>query len=196
MKNLYVKNNFIFGLAFIIILFPTLAWAQDITTFQTLPYVDGNVSDTSTYIELLYRFSIAVAAFLVVFKIIIAGARLTISDSVSGRGKAKEDILGALLGMLIILGAVTLLNTINPNLTNLNFLGEADPIVINNSSLPISSEVMSAEKKKVIDQGLSLDSVFKGTFGSAEHQAFINNCSDIGGTSIGDAAKNTAACYK
>ncbi len=111
---------------------PTVILAQEtISTFQTIPFVDGAVLNTETYITMLYRLAIALAAFLVIFKIIIAGARLTVSDSVSGRSKAKEDISGALLGMLIILGAVTILNTINPNLTNLNFLNNAQPVIVN-----------------------------------------------------------------
>jgi len=134
MKSNYLKFS-LFLLASLCLFVPSLIWAQSsITTFQTLPYVDGPISDTQTYIELLYRLSIAVAAFLVIFKIILAGARLTVSDSVSGRSKAKEDIFGALLGMLIILGAVTILNTINPNLTNLNFLQKAQPIIVNPKS--------------------------------------------------------------
>ena len=116
----------------LVLLLPWLALAQDsIRTFQTLPYVDGPVSDTGTYIEVLYKISIALAAFLVIFKVIVAGAKLTFTDSISARSEAKNDILGAVIGMLIILGAVTILNTINPNLVNLKFLSNAEPILIN-----------------------------------------------------------------
>ncbi len=120
-------------LTLVAIMFPlaTGAAQETISTFQTIPFVDGDVLNTETYITMLYRLAIALAAFIVVFKIIIAGARLTVSDSVSGRSKAKDDIVGAVIGLLIILGAVTILNTINPNLTNLNFLNNAQPTTIN-----------------------------------------------------------------
>lgn len=197
MKSTLTKNNLIFGFGFLVFLIPSLVGAQDtITTFQTIPYVDGPVLNTETYIEMLYRLSIAVAAFLVVFKIILAGARLTISDSVSGRSKAKEDIQGALLGMLIILGAVTILNTINPNLSNLNALKNAQPTVINNTSFPTSSQVMSAEKKRVLDEGLSVASVYRGDFGVTIHLNFIKDCKLSGGTAIGDAINKLVECYK
>jgi hypothetical protein len=41
-----------------------------------------------------------------------------LTDIVTGKGEAKKDIQGALIGLLIIIGAVVILETINPALTN------------------------------------------------------------------------------
>ncbi len=62
--------------------------------------------------------SISIAALLAVVKIIIAGAKYMLSDIVTTKGEAKKDIRGALLGLLLIIGAVIILNTINPALTD------------------------------------------------------------------------------
>ncbi len=70
------------------------------------------------YINLLYKMSISIAALLAVVKIIIAGAKYMLSDIVTTKGEAKKDIRGALLGLLLITGAVIILNTINPALTD------------------------------------------------------------------------------
>ncbi len=70
------------------------------------------------YINLLYKMSISIAALLAVVKIIIAGAKYMLSDIVTTKGEAKKDIRGALLGLLLIIGAVIILNTINPALTD------------------------------------------------------------------------------
>lgn len=49
-----------------------------------------------------------------------------LSESVSGRDTAKKEIRGSLLGLLVILGAVTILNTINPQITNTEIFRNAD----------------------------------------------------------------------
>ena len=70
------------------------------------------------YINLLYKMSISIAALLAVVKIIIAGAKYMLSDVINTKGDAKKDIQGALLGLLLIMGAVIILNTINPALSD------------------------------------------------------------------------------
>lgn len=110
---------------------PVVVLAQQgtgVSTFQDLPGLE-NVSNLTTqqYIDALYVIAIVAASILAVFKLIMAGVKYMLSEVVTNKQKAKDDIRGALLGLLIILGAVTLLNTINPNLTNLDFLRNADP---------------------------------------------------------------------
>jgi hypothetical protein len=117
-----------FVLISLFILTPLMAYAQ-VKTFQNLPGLE-NVSDLTTqqYIDALFVIAIVTASILAVFKLIWAGVQYMLSEVVTSKQKAKDDIRGALLGLLIILGAVTLLNTINPNLTNLNFLRNATTV--------------------------------------------------------------------
>ncbi len=114
---------------------PMLAYAE-FKAFQTLPGLEnaGNLT-TQQYIDALYVIAITAAAILAVFKLIWAGVQYMLSEVVTNKQKAKQDIQGALLGLLIILAAVTILNTINPNLTQINFLRNATPA----NSIPSSN---------------------------------------------------------
>lgn len=119
-------KNFIF-FSFLL-LSPVVAHAQFVP-FQYLPGLE-NVSELSTqqYIDALYVIAIVAASILVVFKLLWAGVQYMLSEVVTSKQKAKQDIQGALLGLLIILGAVTLLNTINPNLTNIDIFRNAQTL--------------------------------------------------------------------
>ena len=43
-----------------------------------------------------------------------------LTDIVTNKGEAKKDIYGALIGLLVVLGAVLILYVINPNLTSVD----------------------------------------------------------------------------
>ncbi len=87
-----------------------------------IPYIEDNTDLTLPgYINALYVASISIAAFLAVVKIIFAGVKYMLSDVVTDKGAAKKDIRGALIGLLIVVGAVLILNTINPQLKELTF---------------------------------------------------------------------------
>lgn len=111
-------------------LFPLLTFAQ--VAYQPLISIPG-INDKagggtfSDYIGFLYGLSIAIAALLAVIKIIVAGVKYMLSASVGAKGNAKSEIQGALLGLLLILGAYIILNTLNPNLTKGNVKFEALP---------------------------------------------------------------------
>jgi hypothetical protein len=92
-----------------------------------------------TYVPLvgipgLYALSISLAALIAVVKIVIAGAKYMLDPLVSGKSEAKSDITNALIGLLIIIGAVVLLNTVNSDLTNLQIT--AKPAVVDNTPIP------------------------------------------------------------
>lgn len=82
--------------------------------------------DTQEYIDTLYRIAIIAAAFVAVGKLVWAGAQYVLSGVVTKKEDAKKDIWGALIGILIILGAVTILTTINPQISNLRALNPID----------------------------------------------------------------------
>ena len=111
---------------------PVLMFAQEpgVKTFQSIPGLEnvGNLT-TQQYIDALYVIAITAASILAVFKLIWAGVQYMLSEVVTSKQKAKQDIQGALLGLLLILGAVTLLNTINPNLTNIDIFRNAKTVV-------------------------------------------------------------------
>jgi hypothetical protein len=80
----------------------------------------GTINDFGAYVNALYIFAITVGALLAVLKLVAAGVKYMFSDIVTNKEAAKNDIRGALLGLLIVIGAVVILNTVNPNLTNVN----------------------------------------------------------------------------
>lgn len=134
----------IFTITCLIILLPGVLLAQQgqpkITLFQSIPFVEGNNVNTETFVQALYTLAIALAAFIAVLKIIGAGVKYALSEVVTSKEEAKKDIQNALLGLIIILAAVTILNTVNPNLTNLSALRNADPININAGGRSQSSQ--------------------------------------------------------
>lgn len=98
---------------------PTVVLAQTPTGFIPLvgvPGLEANNMNIGTYINALYTLSISIAALLAVIKIIIAGVKYMLSDVVTSKADAKSDIQGALVGLLVVISAVIILETINPQL--------------------------------------------------------------------------------
>jgi hypothetical protein len=111
------------GLILALLILPTLASAQGYVTLVGLPGVDTTTggSNFNSFVNSLYALSIGIAALLAVIKIIIAGVKYMLTDIVTSKGAAKKDIQGALIGLLIVLGAVLVLTIINPQLTQVAF---------------------------------------------------------------------------
>lgn len=113
--------------------FFTVALAADYVPLVNIPAV-ANPNNINDYINALYNLSISIAALIAVVKIVIAGAKWMFgSTSISSIQSAKQDIQNALIGLLIIIGAVLILNTINSDLTNLTIFDESDRIVVNDT---------------------------------------------------------------
>ena len=104
------------------------------TPLVGIPFIDTAPSDMklADYVNALYLASISIAAFMAVVKIIFAGVKYMLSDVVTTKEDAKKDIRGALIGLLIVVGAVLILNTINPKLTGLGALDDIQGVHIKN----------------------------------------------------------------
>jgi len=115
-------------LFFALALLPLGVYAQiDYIPLVGIPGVDLSAPDTlGQYINALYILVISIAAFLAVLRLIMAGVKYIVSDVVTTKESAKKDIYTSLLGILIVLSAVLILNTINPQLTNLTALDNLD----------------------------------------------------------------------
>jgi hypothetical protein len=111
----------IFLTSALLLLAPVLVFAQQkYTPLVNIPKInDGTGGGSfSDYVNFLYAAAIGIGAFLAVIKIIIAGVKYMMTDVVSTKSNAKGEITGALLGLLLILGAYMVLNIINPRLVN------------------------------------------------------------------------------
>lgn len=132
----------IYSLLFFIASVPVFVYGQEGKVYSPLIKIQNGGNEVvgfSEYIGFLYGLSISIAALLAVVKIIIAGAKYMLSDVVSTKGDAISDIQGAILGLLLILGAVIILEFINPQLIkrDINF----DPIETRPSELNRPSSV-------------------------------------------------------
>jgi hypothetical protein len=114
-------------------LLPALALAAvSMPVYQPLVGIPGintaGSTDFDLLINTLYGLSISVAALLAVIKIVIAGVKYMLTDIVTTKGAAKTDIQNALIGLSVVLGAVLILNVINPKLTEVVLVMDSENI--------------------------------------------------------------------
>src|SRR3989344_3440180 len=74
-----------------------------------------------TYLQNVFRFGIGLAGIFAVIMLIICGFTYVTTESFTGKGDAKQCILSALGGLLLVFGAWLILNTINPALVKFDF---------------------------------------------------------------------------
>ena len=72
------------------------------------------------YLNLMISIFIGLCAVLAVVMIVVGGIEYSTSELISSKEAGIEKIKGALLGLLLALGAFILLRTINPDLLNLD----------------------------------------------------------------------------
>ena len=78
-------------------------------------------TDFVTYLKGFFRLVISLSSIIAVLVITFEGFKLAISTSEGARETAKERIEQALIGLGLVLGSYLILNTINPQLTKINF---------------------------------------------------------------------------
>lgn len=109
---------------------PILVLAEDISTDNwiylsvPLPGAEGGkVQNIAQYINLAYRFGIYLLATVCVLSMLIAGILYITSRGSSGIQTAKNMMKGTAIGLILGLFSFLILNTINPELTNLTVPG-------------------------------------------------------------------------
>ena len=96
--------------------------SADLPAFQPLANSIPQITtspDLCSLLSALFLVTIGFAAILAVIMVAIGGFQYMGSDSFSTKSAAKERITDAIIGLMIILGSVLLLTTINPNLLEL-----------------------------------------------------------------------------
>lgn len=81
----------------------------------------GDNSAFGSYLNLMIKIFIGICAILAVIMIVMGGIEYMTSELISNKEHGKERILGAVFGLLLALGAYTILNQINPNILNTDF---------------------------------------------------------------------------
>lgn len=108
------------------------AAAQEFVPIEPLPGVSYGGSREGLFAEYAsnaFDISIGLAALLAVLMIVVGGIQYTVTAvSESAKKDAKDRIWGALWGLLIVLSAWLILNTINPDLVSLDIFRNVDPL--------------------------------------------------------------------
>lgn len=76
-------------------------------------------TDLENYLPGVFKLTMGVAAALAFIMITFGGATYAVSDSITGKNDGKRWIENALWGLLLVIGAYTILYTINPQILNL-----------------------------------------------------------------------------
>lgn len=148
-----MKYNILVFFALVCIFLPFTSHAVEFVNLVGVPGLDGDPLEggLSAYINALYRLSISIAALLAVIKIVIAGAKYMLSDIITHKEEAKKDIQGALIGLLIVIGAIIILNTINTDLTNLDLTIDTATVTQD----PMTIQEYIAEREQALDDSIT-----------------------------------------
>ena len=118
-----IKSHIAAFTSFILAFF-TLVPVTQAFTFEPLsgdlPVIGQNWPGMQQVLNALLAMSVGLAAILAVIMLAIGGFKYMTTDSVFRMGGAKEQIANAIVGLLIVLAAVLVLDTINPNLVSMN----------------------------------------------------------------------------
>lgn len=99
------------------VVFPDISQAKQ---FELFPGEQASVTNYREYIRNFYRFSIGAGILIATVLIMIGGIMWTTSAGNPGRiDKAKDYITDSIIGVVLLLGAYTILSLINPGLVNL-----------------------------------------------------------------------------
>jgi len=109
------KSIFVFAVAGIIL--PLSVAAQG-----------GTPPSIAEYVATFYRFSLGIAGVLAVAMIVVGSLYYSLSGIAEKKNQGKEFITSAIYGLILLLGAYLILNTINPELTTLKDLSGLTPV--------------------------------------------------------------------
>ena len=104
----------------ILLLLPLTTYAQVQDNLVNIPGLQGDT--VGAYVAALFYLAIGIAALFAVVKLVIAGAKYMLSDVSNTKESAKSDIRGAIIGLLLILGTVLILETIDDNILDTNIV--------------------------------------------------------------------------
>jgi type IV secretory pathway VirB2 component (pilin) len=81
------------------------------------------------YLNVMIKIFIGICAILAMIMIIMGGIQYMTTELISGKEEGKKKITQAVLGLILALGAVAILNTINPDLLDLS-LGNMKAVTV------------------------------------------------------------------
>ena len=187
-----MSKKYFFYFAICYSLLPFLALAQATGQVDFTNVVPDIASPQGTrgagfigWIQNFYQFSLIAGVFLAVGVIAWAGLRYALAaGNPSGQSDARDQILQALLGLILLFGAYLILFTINPNLVNLSLptlssVSVGMPAAVSGPR-PIEVELPS-ELAEEIDSNVTVVSTYEfdqTISGAANMRAISGDCAD------------------
>ncbi|MGC9048665.1 MAG: hypothetical protein ACP5IX_00355 [Patescibacteria group bacterium] len=111
------------------------------------PFLPSCPSTPADYLSGLYKLAVYAGVIAVIIQITIAGIQYaTSADNTSKQKEAREQIKDAIIGLVLLLGSVLILRTINPDLVKLNLPGIQPKL---------SDKQLKEEEDKKIQENLS-----------------------------------------
>ncbi|MFZ5365242.1 MAG: N-acetylmuramoyl-L-alanine amidase [Patescibacteria group bacterium] len=129
----------------------------DLTDIQVTTTGTGKIDVPwiAQYIVAIYKYSIGLASILAIAMVIIAGfLYLTSAGNPQRIGQAKNFIIGAISGVVILASAYMILNLISPELTR---LGAIQIEEIDKEELAWQESFKEAEEAAIIPPGMQVD---------------------------------------
>lgn len=186
-------RHFLYSVLLFAATVPVFVYGQETKVYSPLIIVKNagsEITNFSDYIGFLYGMSISLAALLAVIKIIIAGTKYMVSDIVSSKGDAIADIQGAILGLLLILGAVIILEFINPQLVKRDIKFDSiGPRPGLNTSVKTASGLSSSQLAEVLTTGLNPCLAKSDNTGGANKTVVVVGVSVVGCTAADKPAE-------
>lgn len=93
------------------------------------------VNGMAEYIDIAYRYLVSVVLTVAIIMVVWGGFKYLLGASMSSIQHGKETIKDALIGMVLVLGAYTILSTVNPATTSLK-LPAIDTVACQNLDIP------------------------------------------------------------
>jgi len=122
---------------------------------------NGRVEDLAQYIGIIYNFLISIVGLVAAVAMIVGGFQyLTSAGDSSKIGAAKGKMSNAFIGLVLALGAYTILNTINPKLLELK-LPDLRPVATEINLLPWCDDITDSAVTPV---GPSKECGYAGTY--------------------------------
>jgi len=149
-----MKNFIIVSIATIMVfsLWTVTYAVEDYTVLAPLPGIGDPATgktDLQKYLPAAFKLGIGIAAALAFVMITLGGITYATSDAVFQKSQGKEWITNAIWGLLLVIGAWVILNTINPKILSFN-LSLPKPNIAP-STAPATAGVPMTEEEKRAD---------------------------------------------
>ncbi|MAQ76972.1 hypothetical protein CL684_00355 [Candidatus Campbellbacteria bacterium] len=110
--------------------------AVDVTTFKFEDYVNS-----------LFQVALGLLMVLSVIMIVVAGVQYMTEESLTGKSNARTRITQALMGLVLGLSIYIILNTINPQLLQVNFGSNIEEVRVNQEDEAAIKEVIANDSQ-------------------------------------------------